>query len=328
MDGARLRGPAICYDLPSGRSAMNHSILYDPAFSDDERRRRLYEGQLVVYSPRPASLAFCKFAQGLIEEAFAPLDPRTAQHDMEVGKFADVLNKLKPNFIHHEESKRHVRAVLTELGCDPERTYFDVPRMRSSTSDDYLTSGIAYAWHPHRDTWYSAPQCQINVWMPIYEITSDNAMAFHPRYFTQGVANTSAGYNYYEWNQTHRGSHVAGYTNKDPRPLPKPTEPIEMDPQIRLVPPVGGIIFFSGAQMHSSVPNTSGVTRYSIDFRTVHLDDVAERRGAPNVDSHCTGTTMRDYLRMTDLSRVPEELVKMYDDGTAGRGSVLYDANR
>ena len=192
---------------------MNNAIYLDPPYSDDERRRRLYEGQLIVYSPRPSSLAFTAFAKGMIEEAFAPFDPRTAQHEMEVDRYAAILNKVKPAFIHHPESKRLVQNLLSDLGCDPEKTYFDVPRMRSSTSSGYLTTGIAYAWHPHRDTWYSAPPCQINLWTPIYELASENAMAFHPRYFTQGVANSSAGYNYYEWNKAHRGEHVAGYTN-------------------------------------------------------------------------------------------------------------------
>ena len=303
---------------------MNHTVYYDPPFTDDERRTQLYAGQLFVYSPRPSSLAFCEFARGLIREAFAPLDPLTAQHELDVARYAEILGKLKPAFIHHPDAKRHLRAVLGDLGCDPEKTYFDVPRMRSSTSNGYLTTGIAYAWHPHRDTWYSAPGCQLNWWIPIYPITSDNAMAFHPRYFTQGVKNDSAGYNYYEWNNTHRGGHVAGYTKEDPRPLPRPTEPMELDPQIRLVPPPGAIIVFSGAQMHSSVPNTSGVTRYSIDFRTINLDDARDRRGAANVDWHCTGTTMRDYLRMNDLAPVPEEVVGLYDDGTAQRGKAVY----
>ena len=148
---------------------------------------------------------------------------------MEAQRYADVLGKLKPAFIHHAESKRHIQAMLAELGCDAEKTYFDVPRMRSSTSHGYLTTGIAYAWHPHRDTWYSAPPCQINWWMPIYDIASDNAMAFHPRYFSEPVANSSAEYNYYEWNQTHRGGHVTEYTKSDPRPLPKPVRPIELE---------------------------------------------------------------------------------------------------
>ena len=65
-----------------------------------------------------------------------------------------------------------------------------------------------------------------------------------------------------------------------------------------------------------TVPNTSNVTRYSIDFRTVHLDDVLKRKGAPNVDSACTGTTMGDYLRGTDLSHLPEDAISLYLDGT------------
>ena len=36
-------------------------------------------------------------------------------------------------------------------------------------------------------------------------------------------------------------------------------------------------------------------------------------RGAPNVDSQCTGTTMNDYLRTTDLRHIPSEVVARYD---------------
>jgi hypothetical protein len=72
---------------------------------------------------------------------------------------------------------------------------------------------------------------------------------------------------------------------------------------------------FSAAQLHGTVPNTSGVARYSIDFRTVHLDEVAAHDGAPNVDTRCTGTTIGDYLRCTDLQHLPAEVISSYDDG-------------
>jgi hypothetical protein len=304
--------------------AMSGALYIDPSFDDPERRERLYAGEIMSYSARSAVAAFAAFARGMIEREFAPSDARTAQHSMPVERFAEHLNRLKPSFIHHEESKRHVRAILTELGCDPDKTYFDVPRLRSSTSDGYLTTGIAYAWHPHRDTWYSAPACQINWWLPVYEITAENAMAFHPQYFSRAVSNNSADYNYYEWNRVHRGAHVASYTKGDPRPLPRPTETVEVEPQIRVLLPVGGVMAFSGAQMHSSVPNTSGVTRYSIDFRTVHVDDARARRGAKNVDSACTGTTMRDYLRVSDLAHIPEEVISLHDDDTGNRGVLAY----
>jgi hypothetical protein len=304
--------------------AMNNAVYFDLHCSDDLRRQMLFEGQLFVYSPRKSSLAFCDFARHMIKAAFSPLDPESAQLHLPVERYAEILGELKPSFIHHPESKQHMKAIFTDLGCDLDKTYFDVPKMRSSTSDNYLTTGIAYAWHPHRDTWYSAPQCQINWWIPIYDIQSDNAMAFHPNYWNRPVANSSKGYNYYLWNQQHRGGHVSQFLKDDPRPLPKPIEPITLDPQIRLIVPAGGIILFSAAQMHSSVPNTSGKTRFSIDFRVVHFDDVKAQHGAPKVDEECTGTTMRDYLRATDLTHIPDELVALYDDASAGQGNLVY----
>lgn len=289
-----------------------HSVYYDAGFSDDERRQKLYEGDLFIYSPRPSTTALIDFAAELAREAFAPLDPETAQFEMAVEDYAALLAELKPRFIHHPESKRLIQEMLADFGCDSEQTYFDVPRMRSSTSNDYLTTGIAFAFHPHRDTWYSAPMCQLNWWLPIFPITEDNGLAFHPRYFHNPVKNSSRVYNYADWNATSRKI-AASQIGTDTRVQPKPEEEVELVPQIRPIPQAGGIILFSGAQLHSSVPNTSGRTRFSIDLRTVHLGDVREHRGAANVDSDCTGTTMGDYLRLSDLDHVPAELVTEYD---------------
>lgn len=264
----------------------------------------------------------CEFAREMIQEAFGAVDPVTAQHHMPVERYAAILAELKPKFIHHPRSKECIQDILKELDCDLKETYFDVPRMRTATSDDYLTTGIAYAFHPHRDTWYSAPMCQLNWWLPIYEIESGNAMAFHPRYWDQPVRNGSSGYNYQEWVRTSRFN-AAQHVKADTRKQPHAEEPIELDPQVRIVPPVGGIIVFSAAQMHSTVPNATGRTRFSIDFRTVHLDDVVALKGAPNVDSACTGTTMNDYLRGTDLSHISDEITAQYMTGQPQRAAVV-----
>lgn len=290
-----------------------NTIFFDSTMNDDERRQHLYNGQLFVFSPCPSAIAFCEFARELIEEAFAPLEPREAQYSLPVEEYVAILAKLKPYFIHHPKSKQFIQGILSEVGCDLSKTYFDVPRMRTATHGGYLTSGIAYAFHPHRDTWYSAPSCQLNWWFPIYDIESENAMAFHPRYWSQPVKNGSSGYNYYEWNKESR-KNAAQHIKTDTRKQPHAEEPLELEPQLRLVSKVGGIIIFSGAQMHSTVPNTSGRTRFSIDFRTVHIDDVVAQRGAPNIDSACTGTTLRDFLRATDFSQIPEDLILPYEN--------------
>jgi hypothetical protein len=291
--------------------------------SDDARRRMLYNGALFLYSPSPSLKLLIEFTRELIVEAFRPYDPQTAQFELPVEQYAAILAKLKPHFIHHPRSKEFIQAALCELGCDAEKTYFDVPRLRSSTSNDYLTTGIAYAFHPHRDTWYSAPQCQLNWWLPVYDITPDNGLAFHPRYFDEPIKNGSRTYNYYEWNRTSRAS-AAQHIKVDTRVQPKPEEEIALDPQIRVVAPSGGVTIFSGAHLHSSVPNTSGVTRFSIDFRTVHIDDVNDRAGAVNRDSASTGTTLRDFLRVADLERLPNASIALYDSEPVTGDDLVY----
>ena len=293
---------------------MPLALHFDARVSDDERRARLYRGEIFAHGPRPTTLALCDFARELIREALAPHDPELAQHALPVERFAAILGELKPRFIHHPESKRLIRAVLEEFGCDPEQTHFDVPRVRTSTSDDYLTSGIAYAFHPHRDTWYSAPTCQLNWWLPVFELGADNGLAFHPRYWGEPLPNGSREYDYAEWNRTSRFN-AASQIGRDTRPQPRPEVPVDLSDEIRPLVPVGGVLLFSGAQLHSSVPNTSGRTRYSVDFRTVHRADAELGRGAPNVDSSCSGTSLGDVLRARDLARLPAELVAAHARG-------------
>lgn len=304
----------------------NASVFIDDELPDAERRARLYNGDLFVYSSTAASRELVALGRSMLEEAFAPHDPRRIHRVKTAEEVAAVLAVLKPKFIHHPECKRLIPRLMAEMGIDLDKLYFDVPRMRSAYPSDFLSSGIAYAFHPHRDTWYSAPLCQLNWWLPIYPLHPDNAMGFYPRYFAEGIANNSEIYNYYEWNAKNRAT-AAQHVHKDTREQPKAQVEIEKV-TVRLLPPPGGMIIFSGAQLHETVPNVTDVARYSIDFRTVHLDDVLARRGAPNVDSRCTGTTMRDYLRASDLAHLPEDAVRLYDDGTEVRSDILYFGDR
>ena len=302
------------------------AVHFDPAVTDDERRTQLYDGDIVILSPTPGSRALAELGQQMLEEAFKPFDPREIDQHMTAEDVAKVLSVLKPKFIHHPECKKLIPAIMEEHGVDLDRLYFDVPRMRSAYPSDFLSSGIAYAFHPHRDTWYSAPNCQLNWWMPIYPIKADNSMGFYPRYFDEPVENNSEIYNYYEWNTKNRAS-AAQHVKSDTREQPKPQQ--ALDPTtVRFLPPPGGIIVFSGSHLHETVPNLTKEARYSIDFRTVHLDDAERRRGAPNVDSRCTGTTMRDYLRASDLSHLPDEVIALYDDDTADADKILYFGQR
>ncbi|MBO3746971.1 hypothetical protein J5X84_12915 [Streptosporangiaceae bacterium NEAU-GS5] len=288
------------------------TLFSNSAVDDDRRRELIFQGEIFVYSANAASAELIGFAREMIEDAFGGMDPELAQFEMPVEDFAALLADLKPRFIHHPQCKKLLPEVLQEIGISLEQTYFDVPRLRTSTSDSYLTSGISYAYHAHRDCWYSAPFNQVNWWMPIYPVTYDNVMAFHTQYFDKPVANGSARYDYANWQAVERPA-AAQHIYSDTREQPKPEESIDLDTQLRVVPEPGGFMIFSGAHLHSTVPNTSGRTRFSIDFRTVNIDDVRAHRVAPNVDALCRGTTLRDFRRCTDLEPMPDELAKQYE---------------
>jgi hypothetical protein len=288
------------------------TIYQDPALSDEQRRHRLYSGDLVTYSAGKSGTKLCELARDLSESAFAPHDPTVAQESMSPEAYVQILADLKPTFIHHPRAKELIAGLLSEVGCDIERTYFDVPRLRTMAHGDYLNAGLAYQFHPHRDTWFSAPHQQLNWWLPVYEIEAENSMAFHPQYFDRPVRNSSAGYDYEAWNKTGR-KQAATQVKKETRKQPQPEEPLELQPDVRVVTPPGGALVFSAAQLHSTVPNTTSRTRFSIDFRTVNLDDLIEGVSAPNLDSECTGTTLRDFVRASDLESLPEDVVAAYD---------------
>jgi hypothetical protein len=99
------------------------AVFFD-SMDDDAKRRDLYRGDLFVFSPRPATLALVEHAREMIEDAFAGKDPRTAL----------------------------IQAMLADLGCEPEATYFDVPRLRTMTNGDYLKAGYS-----RTTTWRSTP---------------------------------------------------------------------------------------------------------------------------------------------------------------------------
>jgi hypothetical protein len=302
------------------------AVYFDSELGDAARRRSLYNGDVFIFSKTSATEALIDVARTMLEKAFAPHDPRLIHRHMTPEAVAAILGDLKPKFIHHPDCKTIIPQIMKERGVDLEKLYFDVPRLRSAYPSDFLSSGIAYAFHPHRDTWYSAPMCQLNWWIPAYPIEADNAMGFYPGYFSEPVANNSEIYNYYEWNTKNRAT-AAQHVKQDTREQPKPQQQLQPI-TVRYLPPPGGIILFSGAQLHETVPNTAGLARYSIDFRTVHAEDVRERLGAGNIDSRSTGTTMRDYLRASDLSHLPEELIAMYDDDSSRDKDVLYFGNR
>ncbi len=301
---------------------MSTIVVNSPA-TDAERRALLYEGTVFHYTPRASVEQLRGHAWDLITESFDGVEPLEAQNRMAVEAFVDHVAPLKPKFTHSARAKELLRDLLVDFGCDPETTYFDLPKLRIVTHSGYLTAGVGYAYKPHRDVWYSAPLCQNNWWFPLVDIGPANSLAIHPQYWDTPVPNTSQTFDPYVWNATGRKD-AAKFIHSDNRNHPAPSEHISLEHQTRVVGPASSMLIFSAAQLHSTVPNTSGRTRYSIDFRTVSLEDLQSGRGAPNLDTRSTGTTLRDFLRASDFTPMAEDVIARYDVGSKRDGLLVF----
>jgi hypothetical protein len=60
----------------------------------------------------------------------------------------------------------------------------------------------------------------------------------------------------------------------------------------------GEVLVFSAAHLHQTRANASGRTRFSVDFRAVHLGDHAAGLGAPDVDGRAKGCALERYARL------------------------------
>ncbi len=280
------------------------NIGLDCKLADRERREAIFRGDLLLHSRRAGMSDLCSYARCMIEEGFGD-DPERAQEQQRVADFVAIAGPLKSRFTNDAVTRQLVRAILEEFACDLSQTYFDVPRLRVVTSNGYLTSGVGYAYRPHRDTWYSSPQCQVNWWAPVFALSEARSLALFPRLFDRPVENTSGEFDYSEWCRIGRNQALNQGT-VDTRKHPLPSGPLEHSEELRVTMGAGESLLFSGAHLHATVPNTSGLTRFSLDFRTVNLEDLAAGAGAPNVDCGARGTTLGDFLRAEDFTPMPE----------------------
>jgi hypothetical protein len=282
------------------------NVLIDPELSRDELRQKLYSGNLVILTRLRALADFVEYTRAELAGLFSPYDPEHVHEHIEPAEMARILGAWKPRFIHAEKSRKLVRAVIEETGFPAGQTHYDRPKPRTSFPVGHLTTGVAFAFPWHRDVWYSAPAQQINWWLPVFPVREDNAMSFDLASFDQAVPNSSDTFDYYENNASRATTATQVTRERQARPGALDHRPAQ---ELIVLPAPGEVLLFSGAQLHTSIPNTSGRARYSVDFRTVHVPDLLEGRGAPLVDVFCTGTAIRDFVNVADERPFDEQTV-------------------
>jgi hypothetical protein len=298
------------------------AIHVDPAFTGEQVREAAFRGELTVFTKLPSVRRFVDFTIEELTRLFAPHDPEHAHEFYSPEEMAARLGVWKPHFIHDEQSAALVRGIAVEAGLSATDTYFDVPKPRTAFPMGHLSTGIAFAFPWHRDTWYAAPKQQLNWWLPVFPVREDNAMKFDLEHFARPVPNDSGGFDYYQANQDRLTA--AAQVGTDTRSRPGAAG-FTSSAEIVVLPNPGSVLVFSGSSLHASIPNTSPLSRYSVDFRLLDRRDVETGAGAPLVDVECTGTSLRDFRSIATGERLPETLVRAVGGEPPADALLVFD---
>lgn len=235
----------------------------------------VFAGTCIVYSRLPSVAALSARVRELVTAGFGE-EPQQAEQRLSAEEFRQQVAQTRKRVANDAEALVHWRGILSEVGYDLDEVQSDRMRLRIAPSGANRQSRFARTIPAHRDSWGSGIACQINWWTPLFELTGTRTMLIWPEAFDRPIANTAADWDY---------DTLLSRTVPDYPQLPEATEPPPGPPVPVLISP-GEILAFSAAHLHAGISDNSGLTRFSLDTRSLWDGDIHQGRGAPDVDGN------------------------------------------
>lgn len=246
---------------------------------------RVFAGELLLFAPSPAMRRLLARVRKIARECFGVAHPPSAHRMHSRAEFLRRAEAAQKR-VNSEECKALFAAVLDSCGIARKNLFWDALGLRVAppiqNAGDLEKRGFRSFVPAHRDTWGAGFQAQINWWAPVWPIAARRTMGFYPSYWNRPLANSSAEWSFREFLASRKqaeGGRAAVYPSA---PVARET-PDETPAPLAMTP--GELLCFSSAHLHSSIPNATSLARFSLEIRTLHLDDLRRRRGAPNVDN-------------------------------------------
>ncbi len=260
-------------------------------------RSALYAGEIYLLPPTERTR---RIVDGMNAHLDAELGTpsREAQFRHPEEDYFRRVGRLRKLFYTGPAWHEEIRALLREAGVDPADFAFDPLRLRTIPHKGHENPRAAPIYYGHRDTWYSNPQAQITGWIPLHDVSEAETFVFWPGFFAKAVRNDSEAFDHDAWIRDDRSRKI-GWQNRNTSleaAYPQLREEVDGE-RWTFAAPAGSLLFFSGQHLHRTTPNVTGRTRFSADFRIVHLEDQRTGIGAPNVDNRSTGSALSDHLR-------------------------------
>ena len=254
----------------------------------------VYAGEVLQLAPTDASRRLVADARARLADALGPSPRDVRPPDDEL--FARIGAMRRELYL---EPRWHdaIRAVIAACGVDPARVAFDPLRLRVVLSDGHASPRAAPVYYPHRDTWYAHPQALVAWWIPLDDLGEHETFEFYPDRFAAPVANDSEIFDYDDWVRDGWELKIGWQVPAERARYPQAAAGVDRGRATGFSCRAGDNLIFAGAQFHATRPQSTGRTRFSLDFRIVDLADHAAGKGAPNVDNRSRGSALRDYVR-------------------------------
>ncbi len=276
--------------------------------------KKILSGE-VVQSLRPPSLReFLELLQSRVATYFPSADPR-----LEVAKLSTDIHMFRMHQLREEIKTDPIfleafHPLWQELGIDFSEVYLDALRIRCVPNlfqEIPEAQSLAYL---HRDPWYANPQCQLNFWIPIYEVAKGDGFRIYPDYFTIPISNNSGLFSYDEWIEL-GGFQSNGDTNGRKKIFPSPDVDPDVQESIDVCGEEGEMVCFASHHLHGTSPNLSGKARFSLEVRFVLKSHLEQRIGPRRIDNFSTGTSLQHMYDLIYRRPVSPELIAHYEAG-------------
>ncbi len=282
-------------------TAVAWTLRRDPPADPHALRAAVYGGDVFLGPPTAASHDLVAAARARLAEVLgcAPAEVRDAPQRMPNDELFARIGTLRRELYLGPRFHELLRAVVAAGGLDPARVAFDPLRLRVVRHRGHEDARAAPVYHPHRDTWYAHPRALIAWWIPLDDLGAHETFVFHPDRFHAPVDNDSEIFDYADWVRDGWELKIgwqklsAGLEARYPRAVAS----ADFGRAVGFSCRAAENLVFSGAHLHATLPQATGRTRFSLDFRIVDLGDHAAGLGAPDVDNRSRGSSLADYVQ-------------------------------
>lgn len=252
----------------------------------------LYAGDVFHLPATARTSALVADIRAALEEAFGA-DLQTVHERLDFSAMKQPLADIRARLEREDGFAATCTALLADMGLPDMRR--DALRLRCVMHGGHENPAAERAYAAHRDTWFGNPEAQINIWLPVFDVTQAQSFSFYPRYFNAPIKNSSGGFDYDDWMGKVGWQGAKSVANPVEIDYPQILEEIVDENAFAFAARAGDMIVFSASHLHQTAKNSSGRTRFSLDFRAVYMPDHLAGRGAPNVDNGSRPDALRDY---------------------------------